>query len=188
MILFPGRHLMGILECHQLTPPNNMVELKTHELCVKNQVEFMVQLEWVDVEFTGFFSLPNLHPLTLMVKKARISVSGHEPRSTGSVDRGSCPDTEIRAFLPKVWACQDMKPGPQGLPRPEKVGSPCQDMKLGPRELAFQKNLDLRVRTWNQVHRANWCTTISTTGPIYAKSSNFYAKLNVSNLNVTNLY
>ncbi len=31
-------------------------------------------------------------------------------------------------------------------------------------------------------------TTISTTGPIYAKSSNFYAKLNVSNLNVTNLY
>ncbi len=31
-------------------------------------------------------------------------------------------------------------------------------------------------------------TTISTTGPIDAKSSNFYAKLNVSNLNVTNLY
>ena len=44
MILFPGRHLMGVLECHQLTPPNNMVELKTHELCVENQVEFMVQL------------------------------------------------------------------------------------------------------------------------------------------------
>jgi hypothetical protein len=32
MILFPGRHLMGVLECHQLTPPNRMVELKTHEL------------------------------------------------------------------------------------------------------------------------------------------------------------
>ncbi len=31
-------------------------------------------------------------------------------------------------------------------------------------------------------------TTISTTGPIYAKSSNFYAKLNVSNLNIMNLY
>ncbi len=31
-------------------------------------------------------------------------------------------------------------------------------------------------------------TAISTTGPIYAKSSDFYAKLNVSNLNVTNLY
>ncbi len=28
MILFPGRHLMGILECHQLTPLNKMVELK----------------------------------------------------------------------------------------------------------------------------------------------------------------
>ncbi len=44
MILFPGRHLMGVLECHELTLPNNMVELKTHKLCVKNQVEFMVQL------------------------------------------------------------------------------------------------------------------------------------------------
>ncbi len=43
--------------------------------------------------------------------------------------------------------CQDMKPGPQGLPRPAKVGSPCQDMKPGPRELAFRKNLNLRVRT-----------------------------------------
>ncbi len=34
------------------------------------------------------------------------------------------------------------------------------------------------------------CTisTISTIGPIYAKSSDFYAKLNVSNLSVTNLY
>ncbi len=31
-------------------------------------------------------------------------------------------------------------------------------------------------------------TTISTTGRIYAKSSDFYAKLNVSNLNVSNLY
>ena len=31
----------------------------------------------------------------------------------------------------------------------------------------------------------NWCTTISTTGPLYAKSSNFYAKLNVSNLKRT---
>ncbi len=30
MILFPGRHLMGVLKCHQLTPPNEMVELKTY--------------------------------------------------------------------------------------------------------------------------------------------------------------
>ena len=39
-------------------------------------------------------------------------------------------------------------------------------------------------------HLSGGCaiTTISTTGPIYAKSSDFYAKLNVSNLNVTNLY
>ena len=44
MILFPGRYPIAVLECHQLIPPNNMVELKTHKLCVKNQVEFMVQL------------------------------------------------------------------------------------------------------------------------------------------------
>ncbi len=31
-------------------------------------------------------------------------------------------------------------------------------------------------------------TTISTMGPIYAKPSDFYTKLNVSNLNVKNLY
>ncbi len=45
MILLPGRHLMGVLECHQLTPPNKMVDLKTHELCVKNWVEFMVEVQ-----------------------------------------------------------------------------------------------------------------------------------------------
>jgi hypothetical protein len=45
MILFPGRHLMGVLECHQLTAPNKMVELKTHELCVKNWVNFMVEVQ-----------------------------------------------------------------------------------------------------------------------------------------------
>ncbi len=35
---------------------------------------------------------------------------------------------------------------------------------------------------------ANWCTTICTTCPFFAKLSNFNAKLNLSNLNVTNLY
>jgi hypothetical protein len=36
---------MGVLKCHKLTPPNKMVELKTHELCVKNRVEFMVEVQ-----------------------------------------------------------------------------------------------------------------------------------------------
>ncbi len=36
---------MGVLECHQLTPPNKMVELKTHRPCVKNWVEFMVEVQ-----------------------------------------------------------------------------------------------------------------------------------------------
>jgi hypothetical protein len=36
---------MGVLECHQLTPPNKLVELKTHKLFVKNWVEFMVEVQ-----------------------------------------------------------------------------------------------------------------------------------------------
>jgi hypothetical protein len=36
---------MGVLECHQLTPPNKMVELKIHKQCVKNWVEFMVEVQ-----------------------------------------------------------------------------------------------------------------------------------------------
>jgi hypothetical protein len=35
---------MGVLKCHQLTPLNKMVELKTHEH-VKNWVEFMVEVQ-----------------------------------------------------------------------------------------------------------------------------------------------
>jgi hypothetical protein len=48
----------------------------------------------------------------------------------------------------------------------------------------------LRPGKKSSCHLSGMCaiTTISTTGPIYAKSSDFYAKLNVSNLNVTNLY
>jgi hypothetical protein len=36
---------MDVLECHQLTPPNKLVELKTHKLCVKKWVEFMVEVQ-----------------------------------------------------------------------------------------------------------------------------------------------
>ncbi len=37
MILFPGRRLIGSLECHQLTPTNNMVELKNpRAVCEKS--------------------------------------------------------------------------------------------------------------------------------------------------------
>ncbi len=53
MILFPGRHLMGVLECHQLTPPNKIVELKTNELCVKNQVEFIGAIRVSRCRFCG---------------------------------------------------------------------------------------------------------------------------------------
>ncbi len=45
MILFPGRYLLGVLKCHQLTPPNKMVEFKTHRLCMKNWVEFTVEVQ-----------------------------------------------------------------------------------------------------------------------------------------------
>ncbi len=36
---------MDVLECHQLTPPNKMVEFKIHKLCVKNWVKFMVEVQ-----------------------------------------------------------------------------------------------------------------------------------------------
>ncbi len=36
---------MDVLKCHQLTPPNKMVELKTHRLCAKTWVEFMVEVQ-----------------------------------------------------------------------------------------------------------------------------------------------
>ncbi len=62
----------------------------------------MVQLEWVDVDFAGFFFLPNLpwHPV-----------------------QWDC------------FPCQDMKPGPQGLPCPGKT--------------------DVHVGTWNLFHRVS---------------------------------
>ncbi len=48
MILFPGRHLMDVLECHQLTPPNNMVELKNpRAVCEKSG--------WIHGEFPPNF-------------------------------------------------------------------------------------------------------------------------------------
>ncbi len=36
---------MGVLECHQSTPPNKMVELKTHKLCAKKWIKFMVEVQ-----------------------------------------------------------------------------------------------------------------------------------------------
>ncbi len=47
---------MGVLECHQLTPLNKMVELKINELCVKNQVEFIGAIRWSRCRFCGNFS------------------------------------------------------------------------------------------------------------------------------------
>jgi hypothetical protein len=46
---------MGVLECHQLIPTNKMVELKTYELCVKNQVEFIGAIRVSRCRFCGFF-------------------------------------------------------------------------------------------------------------------------------------
>jgi hypothetical protein len=33
MILFLGRHLIGVLECHQLTPPNKIIFFSKSKLC-----------------------------------------------------------------------------------------------------------------------------------------------------------
>ncbi len=56
MILFPGRHLMGVLECHQSTAPNKMVELKTHTLCMKiglnSWLKFKLEFfSWINLKF-----------------------------------------------------------------------------------------------------------------------------------------
>jgi hypothetical protein len=47
MILFPGRQLMGFLECHQLTPPNKMVELKTTSYDVNMMDALIVSIQMV---------------------------------------------------------------------------------------------------------------------------------------------
>ncbi len=72
--------------------------------------------------------------------------------------------------------------GARSLLRPEKKGSSRQSGGCTIVITTGKKNFSS--------HLSGRCaiTTISTMGPIYANSSDFYAKLNVSNLNVTNLY
>ncbi len=78
-------------------------------------------------------------------KKSWISMSGHETRSTGSLNSGktpadqvSCPDTEIRVFseFEFPWTGFHLRVRTwnpvTGTCIPEKLGSPCQDMKPGP--------------------------------------------------------
>ncbi len=74
MILFLSRHLMGVLECHQLTPPNKMVELKTDELCVKNQIEFIGAIRMSRCRFCGsFFPAKPTSTHTYSKKAIRVS-------------------------------------------------------------------------------------------------------------------
>ena len=75
MILFQGRHLMDVLDCHQLTPPNKMVELKTNELCVKNQVEFIGAIRVSRCRFCGnFFPAKPTSTHTYCKKAIRVSI------------------------------------------------------------------------------------------------------------------
>ncbi len=71
--------------------------------------------------------------------------------------------------------------GAQSLLRPEKKGSS---------RLSGGCAIIITTGRISSSRLSGGCaiTTISTTGPTYAKSSDFYTKLNVSNLNVTNLY
>ncbi len=71
MILFPGRHLMGVLKWHQLTPPNKMVELKTHELwCQYNGCTHRVNSNGSGQE--NYSSRQTLYVLTLIGKQTYI--------------------------------------------------------------------------------------------------------------------
>jgi hypothetical protein len=65
---------MGVLECHQLIPPNKMVELKTYELCVKNQVEFIGAIRVSICRFCGnFFPAKPTSTHTYCKKSIRVS-------------------------------------------------------------------------------------------------------------------
>ncbi len=151
MILFPGRHhLMGVLECQQLTPPNNMVELKNPWAVCEKSGWIHVAIRVSRCRFCGIF-FP-VKPTMTPGPVGLFSVSGHETRSTGTPKSGEngCP-------------CRDMKPGPQGLPSPEKLfvfrvrtwnlvqrdRFPCQDMKSSLQGLPSPGS----VRTWNPVQR-----------------------------------
>ena len=69
----------------------------------------------------GIFFLPNLHPLTLMVKKLGSPCQDMKLGPQG-----------VRSLAKLGSPCQDMKPGPQGVQKLAKLGSPCQDIKPGP--------------------------------------------------------
>ncbi len=65
---------MGVLECHQLTPPNKMVELKTDELCVKNWVEIIDAMRMSRCRFWGnFFPAKPTSTDTYCKKTIRVS-------------------------------------------------------------------------------------------------------------------
>ncbi len=165
---------MGVLECHQLIPPNNMVQLKTHKLCVKNQVEFMVQLEWVDVEFAGFFFLPNLHPLTLMVKSSDLRVWTWNPVHRES-EVWQNLDLRVRTWNP-VHRESEVR---QNLDLCIRTWTPVH------RESEVWQILDLRVRTWNPVHRdsQDWQKLdlrVRTWNPVHGGSHSKKTQISVS--------
>ncbi len=132
MIIFPGRHLMGVLECQQLTPPNNMVELKNPWAVGEKSGWIHGAIRVSRCRFCGIFfpAKPTMTPGPVGL----FSMSGHETRSTGTPKSGK-----------NGCLCRDMKSGAQGLPSPEKFfvfrvrtwnpvqrdRFPCQDMKPG---------------------------------------------------------
>ncbi len=67
---------MGVLECHQLTPLNTMVELKTHKLwCQYNGCTHCVN--WNDSSWENYSSRKTLYVLTLTLnKKQKIKIIG----------------------------------------------------------------------------------------------------------------
>ncbi len=62
MILFPGRHLMGVLKCQQSTPPNKMVELKTMSYDVNTMDALIVSIQMVLVGRIIHPAKPYMYP------------------------------------------------------------------------------------------------------------------------------
>jgi hypothetical protein len=132
MILFPGRHLMGVLECHQLTPPNNMVSgHETRSTGSPKSGNTRISVSGHETRSTG----------SPKSGKTWIYVSGHETQSTGSPKSGkswiSVSGHETRSTgTPKTGKSWIFMSGHETrftrTRIPEKLGSPCQDMNPGP--------------------------------------------------------
>ncbi len=110
MILFPGRHLMGVLECYHLTPLNKMVELKTHKLwCQYNGCTHCVNSNNSSRE--NYLSHQTLYVLTLTLnKKQKMKIMGRVARLILLVVVSVCVLCFVFCAISKTIRCSRVSP------------------------------------------------------------------------------